>query len=302
MENTVSDAESLLHPRRILAVFNPVAGGNHRERFDRIVAALKAEGCAVTVRETEYAGHGEEIVRALAPDAFDVVAACGGDGTINEVVNGLRGKDMVLGIMPLGTANVLADEIGLSKSPAVVARSLARGPIKPMRVGLANGRRFTMMAGVGFDANVVSRVSAGLKKALGPLAYVWRSATQAFADPFAPCDVTIDGVGHTSISAVVCNGRRYGGPFIAAPAANIADDSFQIVLMKGRGWFSVMRYGAALIAGQVAIWPDVEVITGRDVVLNGVTGQPVQADGDIIAALPLHITVDPEPVRLVYPS
>src|SRR5262249_19737046 len=99
-----------------------------------------------------------------------------------------------------------------------------------------------------------------------------------------------------------CNGRRYGGPFVAAPMANLADASFQVVLMKGRGWFSVMRYGISLIFGKVGMWPDVQITSGRDVVISGATGQPVQADGDIVAALPVRIEIDHEPVRLVYPN
>ncbi|MCA0201344.1 MAG: diacylglycerol kinase family lipid kinase, partial [Proteobacteria bacterium] len=104
-----------------------------------------------------------------------------------------------------------------------------------------------------------------------------------------------------AVSAVACNGRRYGGPFVAASRANLADDSFQVVLMKGRGWFSVARYGAALIFGKVGVWSDVEIVTGRDVVISGASGQKVQADGDIIAALPVRIEIDPEPVRLAFP-
>jgi YegS/Rv2252/BmrU family lipid kinase len=253
------------------------------------------------VRVTERPGHAEEIARGVTPGEVDIVAAAGGDGTINEVVNGLRGTGVALGIIPLGTANVVADEIGLKKDPVIVARALASGPIKPIYVGLCNGRRFVMMAGVGFDANVVARVPLALKKVLGPLAYVWTAGVQGFRDPFTSCDVMIDGAPHKSVSVVACNGRRYGGPFIAAPTANLADDSFQVVLMKGRGLFSVTRYGVALLVGKVGIWPDVDVLTGRDVTITGVPGQAVQADGDIIAALPARIQIDPEPVRLVYP-
>jgi YegS/Rv2252/BmrU family lipid kinase len=266
------------------------------------VNLLRNAGCAVTVRLTERPGHAEQIARDVSSSDYDIVAAAGGDGTINEVVNGLKGRGVALGIIPLGTANVVADEIGLKKDPVLVARALAEGPIRPIRVGIANGRRFVMMAGVGFDANVVSRVSLRLKKVAGPLAYVWTAGLQGFRDAFAGCDVSIDGVEVRSVSVVACNGRRYGGPFIAAPTANLADESFEVVLMKGRGWFSVMRYGLALLIGKVAAWPDVDVKTGRKVVITGTPGQAVQADGDIIAVLPVHIEIDPEPVRLVYPA
>ncbi len=301
MEKSESAGDSNASGRHVLAIFNPAAGRSRRRRFDEIVNLVRNAGCAVTVRESRAPGHAEAIVREAKGAGFDLVAAAGGDGTINEIVNGLAGTGLALGIIPLGTANVIADEIGLSKNPRRVARALASGPLRPIRVGRANGRRFVMMAGVGFDANVIRRVSLKLKKAIGPLAYIWSAAVQGFRDPFAPCAVTIDGQGYRSVSVVACNGRRYGGPFVAAPRAALADDSFQVVLMRGRGWFSVARYGMSLIFGKVGIWSDVEIVTGRDVVVSGATGQAVQADGDIVAALPVRIEIDPEPVRLAFP-
>lgn len=301
MENAADPGLLPAANRHIFAIFNPAAGRNRRQRFDEIVTLLRKEGCAVSVHVTKTRGDAEAMVRALSSSRTDLVAAAGGDGTINEVVNGLRGTGIALGIIPLGTANVVADEIGLRKDAPTIVRTLAYGPLRPIHVGLCNGRRFVMMAGVGFDANVVARVSTGLKKLLGPLAYVWIAGVQGFRDPFARCDVTIDGVPYKSVSVVACNGRRYGGPFLAAPTADLADDSFQVILMKGRGWFSVARYGAALMLGKIAIWPDVEVITGRHVTIEGAAGQAVQADGDLVAALPARIEVDPEPVRLAYP-
>lgn len=301
--NTPASADGLsAAPRRILAIFNPAAGRNRRHRFDDVVERLRACGCDVTVRVTEAPGHAEKLAREVSSGMFDVVAAAGGDGTVNEVVNGLRAPDVALGLIPLGTANVLADEIGLSKTPEKVARALAHGPARPVRVGVANGRRFMMMAGVGFDANVINRVSFALKKIVGPFAYVWTTGLQAFSDPYAMCAVTIDGAEHRGVSAVACNGQRYGGPFVAAPRAHLADGSFQVILMRGRNWFSVLRYGLALIFGRVDVWPDVTIVQGHDVTVSGTPGQPVQADGDIVATLPVRIAIDPAPVRLIFPA
>lgn len=288
-------------PRRILAVFNPAAGRNRRSSFDRILAFLKSAGCPVTGVETKHPGHAEAIAREAAAD-FDVIAVAGGDGTVNEIVNGMRGKSMALGVIPLGTANVLADEIGLSRKADVVARALAHGPIRPIHAGILNGRRFVMMASAGFDANVVNGVSPSLKKRLGTLAYVWQAAVRAFGEDQAGCEVTIDGVTYAAASVVVCNGRRYGGPFIAAPDASLSDGCFHVVLMPGRGWVNVARYGVALMLGRISRLSDVRVVVGRDVRVEGVPGRPVQADGDVVASLPVRIAIDPEPVRLVFPA
>lgn len=286
--------------RRILAVFNPAAGRNRKERFDAVVAALTAKGCAVKVVITTAPGHAEAIAREAVD--VDVIAAAGGDGTVNEIVNGLSGKDIALGIIPLGTANVLADEIGLGRSVDALAQTLAHGPVRPIHVGRINGRRFVMMAGAGFDANVVAGVSLALKKRLGPLAYVWQAAVEGFTGTHAGCTVEIDGVPYATSSVVACNGRRYGGPFIAAPKASLSDDCFHVVLMQGHGWFNTARYGVALMLGIISKLSDVRVVPGRDLAVSGVTGRPVQADGDIIAHLPARIGIDSEPVKLVFPA
>jgi YegS/Rv2252/BmrU family lipid kinase len=288
--------------RRILVVFNPAAGRSRRHKFARIIAALRLQADITAIAETNAPGHAELIARNADPATVDLIAAAGGDGTINEIVNGLRGKSIALGIIPLGTANVLADEIGLKRSASAVAGALAHGPLRPIHLGEANGRRFVMMAGAGFDADVVDGVSLALKKKLGAFAYVWKTATLAFTDSFAGFDVMIDGATFRTTSAVICNGRHYGGPFVAAPAAAITDDSLHVILLKGRGWFSVLRYGAALVVGLLPRLPDVEIVPGRNISIAANGARPVQADGDIITRLPLQAGVAAEPLRLAFPA
>jgi len=299
-------ASDVRMPRRVLVVFNPAAGRNRRARLDAVVMALHEYGCWVKVMETNAPGHATTIARKIAAIrdetyAYDVIAAAGGDGTINEVVNGLSGGNVALGVIPLGTANVLADEIGLGRAPREIARVLAEGPVRPISVGVANGRRFVMMAGAGFDASVVDQVSLSLKRKIGPLAYVWQTVKHAFRATYPVREVVVDGVAYQTVSAVACNGRHYGGPFLAAPAARLTDGLLHVILMQGRGWLSVARYSFALITGRLALLKDVRIVLGRHVAVRG-EGEPVQADGDIIARLPVDLTIDPEPVALVWPK
>ena len=287
--------------RRVVVVFNPTAGRARRDRLEAVIDHLRSLGCAVDIRQTDAPGHAEDVTRSLENDEVDVVAAAGGDGTVNEVVNGLHGKTIALAVIPLGTANVLADEVGLGRTVTKIAETIAHGGIRPIRVGSANGRRFVMMAGVGFDAEVVDGVRLGLKKVIGPLAYVWEMARQAFTYQFSGCDVEIDGLHHHAVSAIVCNGRSYGGPLTAAPQADLADDCFQVVLFTRTGWFNVLRYGLALVAGRLPYLSDVRIHPGRHVVIRGTTGAPVQADGDILTRLPVDITIDPGLVLMVHP-
>ena len=288
-------------PRRIVIIYNPTSGRWRQSRFARILVALKKTGCEITAWETRCAGHAIHLARMAADGAFDIIVAAGGDGTINEVVNGLSGSTCVLGIIPLGTANVFAREIVQSFSPDAIAHTLAFGPIKEIMIGRANDRLFIMMAGVGFDANIVAGVSIDVKKKIGPFAYVIQAFREASSGRTMRCRVQIDTVDYLASSVIVCNGRHYGGPFIAAPGARLTNQDFQILLFKGQGSFSLLRYGLALIFNRLGACADVEIVSGKHIVVFGSTDQPAQVDGELLRGLPLHICKDQRAMKIVYP-
>jgi YegS/Rv2252/BmrU family lipid kinase len=297
-------------PRRVLVLYNPAAGQWRRRRLRMTLAALKGLGCSITLRETTRQGDAQAIAASLSAKDYDVVVAAGGDGTINEVANGLTAASVPvppLAIIPLGTANVLAQEIGLSQkigllgNPRAVARAIARGGRLTAHLGLANGRHFLMMAGVGFDAHVVANVDLGLKRRTGKIAYVVETILQGLRYGFPPVQVDVDGRSFDACSVVVCNGRHYGGPFVAAPRACLSDPEFEVCLLKQGGWRHVIRYGLALVLGRLSSLPDVRIETGRVIRITGQEGLPVQGDGDIIAELPVRISVADKTLELIVP-
>src|SRR3546814_9912518 len=150
----------------------------------------------------------------------DLVAA-GGDGTINGVVNGLAGGGVPLALLPLGTANVLAAEIGLEESPAGIVRAILRGPAVPIHLGDVNGRHFTLMAGIGLDADVVAAVNPRLKRATGKFAYAVATLQRWLRYRRHRFRIEIDGVPHEAAAAVVANGRYYAGRFVCAGEARM---------------------------------------------------------------------------------
>ncbi len=290
--------------RRILVIYNPSAGQWRRRRLKATLHALEVLGCVLTLHETTHPGDAEATAVGLSAKDYDAVVAAGGDGTINEVANGLiraAGPIPPLAIIPLGTANVLAQEIGLRGPPAAVARAITGGPRQRVHLGRANGRHFIMMAGVGFDAHVVANVDLALKRHTGKIAYVLEMLVQALRYGFPPCHVTIDGRPFDARSVVVCNGRHYGGPFVAAPEASLGTPAFEVCLLERGGWAHVLRYGAALVLGRLSALPDVRILSGRLIRIEGQKGLPVQGDGDIIAALPVEIDVAETTLDLVVP-
>ncbi len=292
---------SLLFRRRALIIYNPVAGYLPGRRLARVCQSLSWLGVRETIRETAYRGDAEAFAVAASSKDFDVVVAAGGDGTINEVANGLAGGPLPLAIIPLGTANVLAAEIDLPRSVSAIARTIAAGETRRVHLGLANGRRFLMMAGLGFDAHVVAHVDRRVKQAVGKFAYVMQTAISAFTFPAPGYRVTIDGTVHVAASVVIANGRRYGGPYACAPDARIDVPEFHVCLFKNSGPLSVARYGAALMTRGLHRLPDFVIVPGAHVMVEGPDGEPIQCDGDIATALPLEASIGGDTLNLVMP-
>ena len=278
--------------RRIFDIYNPVAGSRRHGRLGTYCEALAQQGCRIVVRETRARGDAEAFARATDCNVFDAVVVAGGDGIVNEAVNGLAGGVIPLGVIPLGTANVLAAEIGLLDGPLQSARVIAHGTPRRIGTGVANGRRFIMMSGVGFDAHVVANTSPALKRRFGKLAYVWQTMRKFRSFAFSRYRFCIDGVAHDAASAVIANGHFYAGRFVCAPAARLDDGMLHVCLFQTPGAAAAMRYTAAMMLGRLGALSDVNVIPARVIDVEGPADDPVQGDGDTVAHLPVRIASD----------
>lgn len=300
--------------KRVLVVFNPKAGRRRLGRLRRTIAAMRLTGAEVELLATAARGDAERLAREACGGmngfaALDLLAIAGGDGTINEAVNGLISVSgagatsaLPLCIVPLGTANVLAREIGQRFSPAAAAKTALCGEQRQVYLGQANGRCFTIMAGAGFDAHVVANVSTALKQRIGKLAYVWEALRQLFLFPYGRYRVTVDGKQYDAASVVVAKGRLYAGPYVAAPKARLDSPEFQVCLFQRGGRWNVIRYAVALALGLLPRLPDYRIVSGREVRIEGPAGEPVQGDGDIIAHLPAEIRLAPVALSLMAPA
>lgn len=290
---------------RLLIIYNPVAGQRKRRRFEAVMKALAAQGAAVTLQATTQRGDAETFARAARSSGFDRVVAAGGDGTINEAINGLAGSGTALAIVPLGTANVLAAEIGLGGRPAEIAAAILRGVPRPIALGrittAERARRFVMMAGIGFDAQVVARVNPALKRLTGKFAYVTASLREMLRDPGLVFRVEIDGRVYRAASAIVAKGHFYGGRFVACPDARLDEPALHVCLFGRTGRLHILRYAAALALGLLPRLPDVTVVRAQRVTVDGPPGEPMQADGDSDGRLPATIEVEDRALTLVYP-
>ena len=220
---------------RAITILNPVAG--RRSPLDprkTLARALRKHGISGEVVLTEKAGDGFDLARQAAEHDFDVVIACGGDGTVNEVANGLVGSRTALGIVPIGTVNVLARELGIPLRTGDAVRAIAHGVPKPIDLGVAGGRYFTLMAGFGFDAEVVANVLQPIKDWIGPSAYVLK-VLETLAK-YRATDVTLEMPRETystkAFLVIVANAATYAYNMKIAPLACLDDGLLDICVFE----------------------------------------------------------------------
>ena len=292
----------LLHSTMIV-VFNPVAGLRRAHLLWRVLDVLVANGVRIELAETHRPGHAEALAREAVCGGATMVVAAGGDGTIAEVANGLLGSPACMGVIPLGSANVLAHELALPFEPRAVAAALAFGRTRPLWPGLARGaegsRLFVQMLGVGFDAHVVHHMSVGLKRVIGRSAYVYQALRELAVYPFPVIRLRLDGEETQTASVIVSKGRLYGGQFLLAPAACAGEPGFSVVLFDKPGAGAALLYGAALPLDLLGRAPGVRHMRARRIDFIGNETAPAQVDGDAAGWTPISVTDAPAAIPVV---
>lgn len=286
---------------RLLLIANPAAGTAHGGRLERIVDRLRQQGCSVHVRTTGARGEAERITATTDPHDVDAILVAGGDGTINEVVNGMTKDGPPLAILPFGTVNVLASEIGMPRSDDAVADTAVFGPCRRIAIGEANGRRFAVVASVGLDAEVVEHVDLALKRKIGRWAYVYETFRRTITSPPAVYRLRANDLEQEVRGIVIANGRHYAGRYITSPKADLEKPSLDICRLTRPGRLAALSYLMSLTLGRFAGRSDVRIDDVTDLEILGPAGAPLQADGDILCRLPATIRVLPDAVQLIYP-
>lgn len=287
----------------MLIVFNPTAGRRRSALLWRVLDVLVANGVRLDLMETNHPGHAEALAREAVARGMPMVVAAGGDGTIAEVANGLMGSATSLGVIPLGTANVLAHELGLPFAPRGVAAALAFGRTRPISPGIARSesgtRLFVQMLGVGFDAHVVHTLRLPLKRMFGRGAYVIQTLWELARYSFDPISLRLDGQETQAASVIVSKGRLYGGHYLLSPDARPAEPGFSVVLFERAGPGMTLLYGAALPLHRLGRAPGVRHVRANRIEFTGNRAVPVQTDGDKAGFAPLTVTDAPGPINIV---
>ena len=294
----------------IALIFNPAARGDKARRFRESLGQLRNE---CTLLETSGPGSATNLAAQAVRDGCKTVVATGGDGTVNEVVNGLaKVRDGLgqaqLGILPLGTMNVFARELGIPLSPRRAWETVRLGQARAVDLPLANvqtdagpaERYFVQMAGAGLDGDAVGGVSIALKRKIGPLAYLFSTLVALKAKP-PRLTATWDGGSARGEWMCVGNGRFFAGPVVLFPDAKLNDGRLDLCVFPRINPGSVSRGVTSMALGQIGDWPGAEHYRMSELTIDGPVGTRVQADGEFIGTLPLRITLRPRALKVLVP-
>jgi diacylglycerol kinase (ATP) len=303
-----------------LLIYNPTSGRRRHRRFAEIeqaVRLLKDAGIATELAPTK----GPLTARAIARHAVDqrrgMVIACGGDGTINEIVNGLAGSHVPLALLPAGTANILAKELRIPWDIPHASRLIPNGAVRRIALGVAiplignhsnevprEGRYFLSVAGAGPDGAIVNAVDARLKKSTGVLAYWAEGARQLVRYGFPEMRILSGGEERRATMIVVGRTVNYGGPFKITTGASLFEDSFEFLTNSSRSRLRYLSCLPALWMGKLRQVEDITAWKGDQAICEPAGDRQVyaQADGEPIGPLPLQFRIVPDALSLVTPA
>jgi diacylglycerol kinase (ATP) len=290
---------------RTLIVFNPAAGQAETLEHELNIATevWTEHGWQVERKPTSGPGDGQRLARLAAEQGYDLVVAAGGDGTINEVINGLAGTQTALGMLPLGTMNVWARELGLPLQVRPAAQAILDWQPRPIDLGKAEDRYFLLMAGIGFDAAITAAVNPGVKRRFGALAYVWRGIEVALSIRGSRARLILDGrtVKGRVLLVVIGNTQLYGGLVKITHRASIDDGLLDVCVIKGDSFIAALRHTVAILRRSYSHNPEIDYYRARSIKVIASPRLPVQVDGDPIGQTPLSLEVVPGALYALLP-
>ncbi len=290
----------------IVLISNPAAKRASDRKIIQASNFLKTRGYKVEVLFTEKKGSAEILAREAIKELPSLIIAAGGDGTFNEVINGIAGSEIPMAILPLGTTNVLAKEIGIPENVEGAMEIAVGSPPKTVSIGKVSvirhsslvTRHFCLMAGIGFDGDAVFGINETLKKISGKGAYIYSGIKALFR--FEPDELTfnIDGKTYSGYSAIIGNVAKYGGNFKVTPDARLTDPTLYICLFKGKKRLDIFRYVFGIATGSHLRFKDVQYLKAERIQVDG--NAHIQIDGDYFGMTPAKVEVATNTLRLVY--
>jgi len=283
-----------------LIILNPAA---HSERAQRKRAQVESLAGDCVVCTTTCTGDAELMARRGVKEGFEKIVAAGGDGTINEVVNGLAGTNATLGLLPIGTMNVFATELGLPVNDLALCWNIIQSDsTRAVDLPKANEKFFVQLAGVGLDAQVVKETSAQLKKNFGPLSYLISAAQVAARRPPRLSIQSDDAPIKEGSFVLVGNGRFYGGRFPFFKHAVIDDGKLDVIVFKSLGYLEIIKYLQDVVFSSDIRVPEIEYFQTSRLRVDSDQSVPVELDGELVGNCPVEFSLQERSLRVLVPA
>jgi len=283
-----------------LVILNPAA---RSERAKRSRARVESLAAGSVICATSRSGEAERLARRAAQEGFEKIVAAGGDGTINEVVNGLAGSKATLGLLPVGTMNVFAMELGLPVHDLDLCWNIIQNQnTRLVDLPSANGKYFVQLAGVGLDAQVVKETSTRLRRNFGPLSYLISAAQIAARQPPRLFIESENASIEEGSFVLIGNGRLYGGPFPFFKHAVIDDGLFDVVVFKRLGYLEIIKYLQNVVFSSEIRVPEIEYFQTRRLRVDTDQSVPVELDGELVGNCPVEFRVRERSLQVLVPG
>jgi YegS/Rv2252/BmrU family lipid kinase len=281
-------------------ILNPTAGSEQAERWRERIESI-VRGCPL--RTTSRPGEAAILARHAAEEGFEKIVAAGGDGTVNEVVNGIARSSAALGLLPLGTVNVFAMELGLPSHSLELCWDIVQGDnARLVDLPSANGKYFVQLAGVGLDAQVVKETSLTFKRSFGPLSYLISAAQIAARQPPRLFIESENSSVDEGSFVLIGNGRLYGGPFPFFKHAVIDDGLLDVVVFKRLGYLEIIKYLQDVVFSSDIRVPEIEYFQTRQLRITSAGDVPVELDGELVGNCPIQFEVQEKALRVLAPT
>ena len=282
-----------------VVILNPAARGARTQRLRKQVEEL-ARGSILCA--TTQAGEAERLARHAATEGYRRIVAAGGDGTINEIVNGIAGHNVALGLLPLGTMNVFATELGLPVNDlANCWKIIERNRTHRVDLPRANRKHFVQLAGVGLDAQAVKETSRAFKRNFGPLSYLISAVQIASRTPPVLRIESEDAVTSEGSFVLVGNGRLYGGRFPFFKQAVMDDGLLDVIVFKRLNYVDIIRYLQDVVFTPQISSPEVEYFQTKHLRVTSDESVPVEIDGELVGNCPVEFKIRAGGLRVLTP-
>lgn len=283
-----------------IVIVNPTAGSpEHVRSWQERVESLVGD---CPVRVTSHPGDAEALARRAVGEGFRRIVAAGGDGTVNQVANGLATTDATLGVLPMGSVNVFAMEIGLPLHNLQRCWEIIEDSnVHLVDLPSANKRYFVQLAGVGLDAQVVKETSLAFKRNFGPLGYLISAAQIAARQPPKLCIESENTSVEEGSFVLVGNGRLYGGPFPFFKRASSDDGLFDVVVFKRLGYLEIVKYLQDVLFNSDITAPEIEYFQTQRLRITSDQDVPLELDGELAGNCPVDFRIREKALRVLVP-